>query len=396
MGKPHGQGRYAALRLAVAGLRTVQLSILLAGVLLAWGSGAYALDPALDVSQYAHTAWKVRDGFAKGTITSIAQTPDGYLWLGTEFGLLRFDGVRAVPWQPPAGQQLPGSLITPLLVTRDGTLWIGTTVGLASWKDRKLKQVPELSGQSVTSLLETRDGTVWVGTFAESSGTLCDIRSGVVHCEPAGDMFGRGIKAMYEDSKGTLWLGLSNGLWRWAPGATEFFPLPEDSFGITSFAEDEKGQLLFGSYAGIRRLVDGRVEPYPSSGSARAWHVTRMLRDHDGGLWVGTSEHGLVHIHPQGRTDDFSQADNLSGDYVTRFLEDREGSVWVATGDGVDRFRAYTIPTISTRQGLPNTVGWSVLASKDGSVWIGTSSALNRWKSGQISLFGQRWRNAGT
>jgi signal transduction histidine kinase/ligand-binding sensor domain-containing protein len=389
MGKPHGEGRCAALGRAIAVLRTGQLSILLSGF-LAWAPGAYALDPALDVSQYAHTAWKVRDGFFKGTITSIAQTPDGYIWLGTEFGLLRFDGVRAVPWQPPAGQQLPGTLITPLLVTRDGTLWIGTTAGLASWKDRELKQVAELSGRPVTSLVETRDGTVWIGTFAESGGTLCDIRSGAVHCEPASDMFGRGIKAMYEDSRGTLWLGLSNGLWRWTPGTTKFFPLPEDPFGITSFAEDEKGQLLFGSYAGIRRLVDGRVEPYPLSGLQRTWHVTRMLRDYDGGLWVGTADHGLVHIHPHGRTDDFSQADNLSGDYVTRFLEDREGSVWVATGDGVDRFRAYAIPTISTRQGLSNTVAWSVLASKDGSVWIGTSSALNRWKNGQISLFGTR------
>src|SRR5258707_1112321 len=129
MGKPHGQGRYAARRLAVAGLCTVQLCILLAGVLLAWCPGAYALDPALDVSQYAHTAWKVRDGFAKGAIFSIAQTPDGYLWLGTEFGLFRFDGVRAAPWQPPADEQLPNNFINHLLVSRDGALWIGTPKG---------------------------------------------------------------------------------------------------------------------------------------------------------------------------------------------------------------------------------------------------------------------------
>jgi hypothetical protein len=62
-----------------------------------------ALDPSLDVNQYAHTAWKVREGFSRGGISSIAQSPDGYLWLGTEFGLLRFEGVKAVPWRPPAG-----------------------------------------------------------------------------------------------------------------------------------------------------------------------------------------------------------------------------------------------------------------------------------------------------
>src|SRR5271157_4631321 len=111
---------------------------MLAGVVLAWCACAAALDPSLDISQYAHTSWKIRDGFTKGVTFSIAQTPDGYLWLGTEFGLVRFDGVRAVPWQPPVGQQLPSNVVRCLLVSRDGTLWISTQEGLASWKDGKL------------------------------------------------------------------------------------------------------------------------------------------------------------------------------------------------------------------------------------------------------------------
>jgi len=78
-----------------------------------------------------------------------------------------------------------------------------------------------------------------------------------------------------------------------------------------------------------------------------------MFRDHDGSLWLGTSEHGVVHIHENGRTDVFSHLDGLSGDSVRRFLEDREGSIWVATLDGIDLFREYTVSTISTKQGLP-------------------------------------------
>src|SRR5678816_578826 len=98
-------------------------------MLLACWSGAFALNPTLDVSQYAHTAWRVSDGFSKGVIFAIAQTPDGYLWLGTEFGLLRFDGVRTVVWQPPPGERLPSSDIRNLRVARDGRLWIGTALG---------------------------------------------------------------------------------------------------------------------------------------------------------------------------------------------------------------------------------------------------------------------------
>src|SRR5271166_3868708 len=119
-------------------------------VLLMSSACAFALDPSLDVSQYAHTAWKVREGFTKGTIFAIAQTPDGYLWLGTEFGLLRFDGVQAVPWRPPEGKQLPSSWINALLVTRDGSLFIGTEKGLVSWKDGALTEYPEGAAQVVT------------------------------------------------------------------------------------------------------------------------------------------------------------------------------------------------------------------------------------------------------
>src|SRR5580704_161339 len=114
-------------------------------ILLACCRFVFALDPSLDINQYAHTAWTVREGFFKGAIFSIAQTHNGYLWLGTEFGLLRFDGVRSVPWEPPAGKHLPSGLIRSLLVARDGRLWIGTQEGLASWKDGTLAQYPELA-----------------------------------------------------------------------------------------------------------------------------------------------------------------------------------------------------------------------------------------------------------
>ena len=355
-------------------------------ILLACCACSFASDPSLDVSQYAHTVWKVRDGFSKGVITSLAQTPDGYLWVGTESGLLRFDGLRTLEWKPPVGQQLPGSLITYLAAARNGTLWIGTFTGLASWKDGNLTQFPELAGHNVQSLLEAQDGTVWVGIYVDpADGRLCDIRSGVLHCETVT----AGIRALYQDHNGTLWVGVQNGFWRWTPGPKEFFSVPDDRSGITSFAEDETGQLFLGSSSGVRRFVNGRVESYPSSDPQYRWQVIRMFRDHDGGIWVGTAEHGLAHIHERRRrTDVFSHEDGLSGDYVTNFLEDHEGSIWVATYDGIDRFREYAIPTISTKQGLSSAVPWSVLASKDGSVWIAGNSGLNHWQNGEITAFG--------
>src|ERR1700745_414507 len=199
MGKPHGQGRYALLRLAVVGLRTAQLSILLAVMLLACCACTFALDPSLDISQYAHTSWKTREGFAKGGIASIAQTADGYLWLGTEFGLYRFDGVRAVPWQPLGNQHLPGDRIFSLLISRNGALWIGTTKGLASWQAGKLTRYQELAGKLIFDLLEDRSGTIWVAAVGyPTAGKLCAIRSGSVNCVGGDGQFGSGVSALAE------------------------------------------------------------------------------------------------------------------------------------------------------------------------------------------------------
>src|ERR1041385_2001808 len=103
MAGPHGRGRGA-----------IAMSMARAIILASAFRSALALDPALELSQYAHKAWKVRDGFSNGSINAIAQTPDGYLWLGTDFGLSRFDGVRLGPWEPPGGQPLPSTQITTL------------------------------------------------------------------------------------------------------------------------------------------------------------------------------------------------------------------------------------------------------------------------------------------
>src|ERR1051325_2654205 len=136
---------------------------LLACILLALSTPAFALDPALDVSQYAHTAWKVREGFTPGVITAITQTTDGYLWLGTSDGLFRFDGLRTVSWVPPGNRHLPSDTILSLLAGRDGTLWIGTDKGLASWKGFEVKTYPELADSFVSRLLEQREGAIWAG-----------------------------------------------------------------------------------------------------------------------------------------------------------------------------------------------------------------------------------------
>lgn len=361
-------------------------------ILLACCPLAFALDPSLDISQYAHTAWKVREGFFKGIIYAFVQTPDGYLWLGTEFGLLRFDGVRALPWQPPTGEHFPSGPIRRLLVARDGTLWIGTTKGLASWKNGKVTQRPELAGQQVAALLEDREGTIWVGTGHVSasgiSGKLCAIRGGNAHCYGEDGSLGQEVYSLYEDTRGNLWAGSATGLWRWKPGPPKLYPVPNPVPDITGLAEDENGVLLISMTGGLSQLVNGRVEPYPLL-AGRKFSSGKLLRDRNGGLWIATHGQSLLHVH-KGRTDVFTQSDGLSGEWVTNLFEDREGDIWVATLGGLDRFRDFTVSTISVKQGLSDTLVVSVLTARDGSVWLGTQDGLNRWKEGQVTIYRKR------
>src|ERR1700685_3661800 len=120
-----------------------------------------ALDTNRQLSQYGHTAWRVEDGVFAGMPNVIAQTTDGYLWIGTQVGLTRFDGVRFVSWRPPEGKKLPSSRINSLLGARDGSLWIGTTMGLARWRNGKLTNYGEAAG-SIMAILEDRGGAIWI------------------------------------------------------------------------------------------------------------------------------------------------------------------------------------------------------------------------------------------
>ena len=349
---------------------------------------ALGLNPSLDINQYAHKSWTVQEGFFKGTVYAIAQMPDGYLWLGTEFGLERFDGVRSVSWQPPKGEHLPGGRIRSLLATRDGRLWIGADEGLASWKDGKLTHYAELAGKTVLSILEDHEATIWAAAWGVKStdGRLCTIRDGRVRCQGEDGRLSNGIDGLYEDGVGKLWAGSVDGVWRWKPEPAKFFPM---RIVTSNFAEGDGGELLITTMNGIKTLVNEQAGPFLVRAASRHSKFGRLLRDRDGGLWAGTYDGGLLHVH-HGRTDWFTHSDGLSSDNILSLFEDREGSLWVGTRNGLDRFRDFAVPAITEKQGLSNSYVGSILHARDGSIWLGTLNGLDRWKNGDISVYRER------
>jgi ligand-binding sensor domain-containing protein/signal transduction histidine kinase len=358
---------------------------------LSLGVPVWAMDPSLQISQYAHTAWTLRDGRFKGYPKSFTQTADGYLWLGNEFGLIRFDGVRFTEWHLPDANPLSDRAVVKLLAGRDGSLWVGTIDGLAQIIDDRVIEYRELRGHYVAALLEDRDGTIWAGTGGRftNDARLCAIRRGDVRCHDDRQQFGRNVSALYQDRHGAIWVGATKGLWRWREPLADPFALPSPNAEIHSIAEDHRGALLIALNRDIRQLADTALAHYPLRGTPPGLKPTAMLRDRDGNLWIGTQDQGLLRVGQHG-VERFAREDGLSGDFVFDLLEDREGNIWVATSNGLDRFRAYTVARVSTEQGLTASSVLSVQVAKDGSVWLGTVNGLNQWKDGRITSYRTR------
>ena len=352
---------------------------------LFWSPALAALDTSLDISQYAHTAWTFRNGFLNGAVYTIAQSPDGYLWLGTQTGVYRFDGVRAVPLPLP---RLASTEVGSLLPARDGTLWIGTLDGLVSWKNGQLTEQPTLGRRRVNALLQDRDGTVWAGTaLGDSAGRLCAIRSDGTQCYGDDGSFGASVQSLYEDSDGGLWVGAVNGLWRWKPGpSTRYLATPIKERQTLAQGDHQSGLLIVVDPGSVRQLIGTSITDYPLHGLPPSFKATRLLRDRDGGLWIGTSDRGLVYTHG-GKTSTFTHTDGLSSDQVKTLFQDREGTIWVGTSAGLDQFHELPVTSLSADEGLSSLEVRSVLAARDGSVWVGTPDGIYRWKDESVTPY---------
>jgi signal transduction histidine kinase/ligand-binding sensor domain-containing protein len=355
-----------------------------------WSPALVALNPSLDITQYGHTAWSYREGFQTGAVYAIAQTADGYLWLGTQSGVFRFDGVRTVPLPLPAGHRLANTQVGSLLVARDGTLWIGTLDGLMSWnKSGQLTEYPSIGRRRINALLQDRQGTVWAGTaLGGPAGRLCAIRADNTDCYGDDGSLGGSVQSLYEDSEGALWVGAYSGVWRWKPGSPTRY-LETTLLSRGTLAQGAHGSGLIVGTNSFRQIVGGRVMDYPVPGLPLSFYAAGLLRDHNGGLWIGTVAQGLLHSYG-GKTSRFTHNDGLSSDQVKVLFEDREGSIWVGTVEGLHRFRELPVTSFSEEQGLSSGIAKSVLTAHDGSIWIGTQDGLDRWKDGHTTIYRPR------
>jgi len=405
-------------------LRFKWIVVCLALAVLA-GLPASALDPGRGLTQYLQRIWQTRQGLPQSSILAIHQTRDGYLWLGTADGLVRFDGVRFTPpddldglalpnmsvsqlaedsrgglWIATSnaglfrlengslarfsrGDGLPSDNVACLFPGRNGDLWACTAGGLVRIGDGKI-QVAGSAGESVAAAAQRSDGTIWAGGDGPQLSVWngAQLSSYTLHSLPP---YAR-VQAMLSDPDDALWIGTTAGLIRLQHGREQRFNkadgLANDS--VLSLAEGRNGSIWIGTDGGFSRWRNGEVESFlPKNGLSQST-VASLYEDREGSLWVGTKR-GLNQFVDR-RTIPFTTAEGLPSNDTGPVFQDPRGVIWVGTlGAGLARFDGRRSSVLTKQDGLSSNSILALTGDGKRTLWVGTDAGLDRVRDGKIA-----------
>jgi PAS domain S-box-containing protein len=351
------------------------------------------LDPSKFITQYVHEVWTTENGLPQNSVLAAAQTPDGYLWFGTESGLARFDGVRFITFDRRNTPSLKSDEVNVLLVDRRGDLWIGTHGGgLTVLSHGIFTSRGGLANDSVQALYEDERGDLWIGT---DGGGLSRLRNGRFEAYTRRDgLADNAVFSLCGDRKGGFWIGTHSGLSHWADDhfttKTKKDGLPGDS--IRSLYLDRGGALWIGtSRDGLARLDGNGIATYTTKNGLSNNQIWSIMEDTAGSLWLGTGGGGINRFR-NGEFSRFTVKEGFSGDDVWAILEDREGSLWIGSaGGGLNRLRNGTFSAQGVPEGLASDITLPIYQDREGAVWVGTSDAgVNRLQDGKVTALTTR------
>jgi ligand-binding sensor domain-containing protein/AraC-like DNA-binding protein len=341
----------------------------------------WALDPDTPVNQYLVTQWETADGIPANEILSITQTPDGYLWIATPNGLVRFDGIKfsVIPFAEKE-KIAPLETIEPvtLLVDRAGILWIGSSGVLTSYNFQtgRFKTFTSHDGLTKDSIRRIKDdmkGNLWISfwtsyvdRFTNGEFTAFNESHGLV---------GKKIDVIFEDSKGNLLFGSrETGVFIYKDGKFSPYPLKGvDSSQITAMHEDEKGDLWIGTNIGLFRIIDNKTEKYTVGTGLSHDFITFIMEDSDRNLWVSTQK-GLNRLKKKQNCAGTVVIENLLESLFTYCLfEDKEKNLWIGTLEsGIRRLKDRKFVSYGPLELYQDEDLLSLFEDSGGDIWIGT------------------------
>lgn len=348
-----------------------------------------SLDPSQPITQNIHRIWRIGQGLPQNSVLSLAQTPDGYLWIGTEEGLVHFDGVRfSILDKQNSG--LPNNEVTVLRVDHEGALWIGMADGnLARFSHGNFTayRIREgLSSGSITSLFEDRRGTLWIAT--DGAGVFA-FKNGKFHAFTKSDgLADKSVSSIAGDDQGTLWIGTRRGLSKFADGRFVTFAANDSRAAetISSLLVDRNRNVWFGTNAnGLCRIASGGVSCLSTKDGLAGNSITSLFQDGAGSIWIGST--GGLNRFANGQLTTLSQKDGLTGGDVWSIFEDREGSLWIGTIGGLNCLKKGAFTTLTKGDGLLSDTILPVYEDPEGVLWLGSDRGLMRVKDGQATTY---------
>jgi ligand-binding sensor domain-containing protein/signal transduction histidine kinase len=347
---------------------------------LAAPHGAYALDSHRGITQYAQSRFEAHDGLAHNLVNSLAQTPDGYLWAGSEEGLTRYDGATFTSYDRRKTEGIPTNTFTALAVSPSGVLWAGTRDhGVLRLVDGEFHSViwePGADSAQIRSLTFDRGGDLWIGLHDRGvvrlRGTAPVLALATKDGLPSDD-----IRAVLAARDGTMWISTFRGVVGWGNGRLIAAPAELDGVAIDEIAQDAQGELWCATANGLAHIRGDRVEWIGGDRLPTA-RIRKLVFDRDGNLWLGTGK-GVVRRTPDGRLDVLARPVAQ----VLALLEDSEGDLWIGAEGGLDRLRDGDVVPFGAAQGASDDAAFTVREDPSGAIWLGSHTGLHRVAPGQ-------------
>ena len=389
-----GSRRISRNRVATNLSNTARVSALLISarlVLASIGAVAATFSPS-----YRVDVWRTDDGLPQSSVTSIIQTREGYLWLGTFGGAARFDGVRFKTFGAGSAPLGFSRRILSLFEDQRGAIWAGTEEG----------DLLQLDGEALRSFSPPNQGgtSKYIRSFAETSDGLWMNTAEGRLIRFAGDQFteittnwileSTSVNSLGLDAAGRLWIGTEKELAQWKSNTFEVVwnQKQEPDFDAEMLASSRKGGIWVAGQGRLRRFDQGR---WVSDYGAFPWTkgvLMCLLEDRQGQLWAGTYGGGLFCYSTNGSVTIFSRAEGLPSNVIRSLLEDKEGNLWAGTeGRGLARLKPAIFTSLGRGQGLASDLILTVSEGQEGELWIGTNGdGLDRLKDGKIRHFGPK------
>src|SRR5246127_317969 len=331
-------------------------------------AASWSLAPHQTLRRYGYQSWQTDSGLPQNTVHAVLQTSDGYLWFGTEAGLVRFDSNDFTVFDHKTTPQLAGDLIYSLLEDSSGTLWIGTANGISSYRNGSFRSYSDSAGSTVWSLFQDRENRIWAATS-----------SGLLRLEGSRFIGVPGIPTLDESSRllepldGSLWLATTQGLFRARPGNPTYFTLIGSASPIQAIAFDRKGRVWAGMQNGLELCGSSPCEALAPLANK---NVLALAETPQGGIWIGTAS-GLFFSdpsQPQDQLHSYTDTDGLPSSRINLLYCDREGALWIGTAGGLARFVGGKIDSFTPRQGFSSNRVLAIAEDREGNLWLGTES----------------------